>query len=68
MKLIGDLNQRYEVSSFGYPNEGWTAIGWSDNLTEAEYFERQVKIEPGCTATTIRERKPKINILEELMR
>ncbi|SMH42230.1 hypothetical protein SAMN02982922_2717 [Mesorhizobium australicum] len=53
----GDRGQRYEVSSTGYPLEGQVCIaGWTDILPDAERMAAALRLAPGCTAASIRDR------------
>jgi hypothetical protein len=53
----GDRGQRYEVVSTGYPLPGEKVVcGWAERLEDAERMARSLRLAPGCTSTTIRDR------------
>lgn len=52
----GDKGQRYEISATGYPMEGTTVCGWSEDKPGAEKMAAAFRRAPGCTSTTIRDR------------
>lgn len=54
---VGDIGQRYEVRSTGYPKAGESVFGWSDTLDGAASMAAVVRQAPGCTSTTIFDRE-----------
>jgi hypothetical protein len=61
---VGDRGQRYEVRAIGYPKRHTdSVIGWSDDLEGAEKMAAAIRLAPGCTSTTIFDRKEQKNVI-----
>ena len=54
---VGDRWQRYEVRAVGYPKEGESVIGWSNDTDGAEKMASAIREAPGCTSTVIFDRQ-----------
>jgi hypothetical protein len=54
---IGDRGQRFEVSAIGYPKDGKNVIGWAATEEGANEMAAAIRLAPGCTSTTIRDRQ-----------
>lgn len=53
---IGDKGRRYEVCAFGYPNDGFNVIGWSDTFDGANGLADSIAKAPGCEETEVKDR------------
>ena len=53
---IGDRGQRYEVRATGWPKDGESAVGWTDDLKHAEKMASSILKAPSCAAAAIIER------------
>ena len=54
-RRLGDKGQRYQLECFGYPEEGWNVIGWSDQLETSK---------ARCTALLLAPTAKKCRILD----
>lgn len=60
---VGDKGQRYEVHAVGYPKPGDNVIGWTDSESGAFRMMTAIAKAPGCTGSSIIDRKPPIEQL-----
>lgn len=61
---IGDKGQRYEVRAFGYPKpDAEAVVGWASDLAGADQMAAAIRKAPGCTSTTIYDRKERLPII-----
>lgn len=54
---VGDLGQRYEIRATGYPKDGESVIGWTDDIEGAFNMASSVRLAPGCTETRVVDRQ-----------
>lgn len=58
MAPVGDRGQRYEVRVHGWPEDGWSTIGWTNNPAVAEGMRQNALKAPGCGEAYVHDRRP----------
>lgn len=53
---IGDKGQRFELWTFGYPENGWSIIGWSDDRFRMTRWASSMLVAPGCLGVFVHDR------------
>lgn len=54
---VADRGQRYEVQVEGYPNDGWTTIGWSNDEEGSRKMGSALATAPGAQGFRVRDRQ-----------
>ncbi len=54
---VGDRSQRYEIRATGYPKQGESVIGWSNDIDGAEKMASAIRKAPGCICIVIFDRQ-----------
>lgn len=60
---IGDIGQRYEVRTTGYPKATEATVGWAATFDGAEDMMTSFCQAPGCLSATIYDREEKRTVI-----